>query len=98
MAFSVYSLVALVIDKLFLTYFAHRVGFQMSNNDSYIFFGNLKATNLQSENNKVPVALYQNTEMNDAIRFKPYALPDLGVINKHAQTLAKIYAGQQIKG
>lgn len=99
MAFSVFSLVALVIDKRNeLTYFAHRVGFQMSNNDSYDFFGNREATNLQSENNKVPVALYQNTEMNDAIRFKPYAVPELGVINKHAQTLAKIYAGQQIKG
>lgn len=90
---SAFSLVNLVLDKRKdLPAFAHRVGLQMSQNDSYDLFGHFKAANLQGEGGKVAVALYTNTETNESVRFKPYALPKPDDFNTLARTLAKAFA------
>lgn len=93
---SAFSLVNLVADKRKdLPAFAHRVGLQMSQNDSYDLFGHFKAASLQAEGGKVAVALYTNTETNENVRFKPYSVPKADALNafdRLARTLAKAFA------
>ena len=68
---SALSLLAQIIDRRRdLSLFSHRVGLQMSQNDSFELFGNYRASTLQSEG--LLAALYVNMETSDFFRFKPY--------------------------
>lgn len=65
------SLAGQVIDRRRdMTLFNHRVGLQMSQNDSFEMFGNYRASNLRGEG--IQAALYTNMETGESNRFKTY--------------------------
>jgi S-DNA-T family DNA segregation ATPase FtsK/SpoIIIE len=85
------QLVAQVLDeRKDLAFFNHRVGMQMSEDDSFVLFRNRKAAQLQVEGSRLPSALYANIEVNQCRKFKPYSsVVDQRNLDFMAQCLAR---------
>lgn len=68
------SLCAVLDDKQGLAQFRHRVGLQMSEDDSFLFTRGRLAAQLQATGDTPVSGLYLDTEHERVVRFKPYSV------------------------
>jgi S-DNA-T family DNA segregation ATPase FtsK/SpoIIIE len=90
------QLLAQVLDeRKDLALFNHRVGLQMSEDDSFALFRNRKAAQLRMEGSPLACALYANMEVNQYQKFKPYSAT---VDRRNLDFMARCLAGQARTG
>jgi S-DNA-T family DNA segregation ATPase FtsK/SpoIIIE len=71
-------------------FFNHRFALQMSEDDSFAFVGNRRASQLQKDAPVPVVALYSNNEAGTAIRFKPFSIEsEVDAIGQLREQLAR---------
>ena len=73
-SFSAVAILLSILVKDRITYFRHRIGMQMSEDDSFKFVRGRNASRLQEVNSKPIAALYTDVINNRETRFKPYSL------------------------
>lgn len=70
------SMTSVLDERTTLVNFRHRIALQMSEDESFTFVRNRKATQLQNEGPKPICALYLDVESDSTTRFKPYTIDE----------------------
>ena len=75
------------------TKFRHKVALQMSEDDSYDFLGNFKASSLHAENGRSPAAMVYDTQLNHSTAFSPYSFQSMEI----AEDMASIFSQLRVR-
>lgn len=67
-----------VLQKKQLPYFRHRISTQISEQESFDFFGERKGAQLQMNGDRPVIAAYKDVNGNAMVKFKPYSVADRG--------------------
>lgn len=85
-------LCSVVDERRGLVNFRHRVGLQMSEDESLIFVRGREAARLQLDAPRPVCAVYQDTEYDKKVRFKPYSIESDGYLDQIEEIGRRIQA------
>jgi DNA segregation ATPase FtsK/SpoIIIE, S-DNA-T family len=84
------AMLNVIDDRRDLINFRHRVGLQMSEDESFTFVRNRLASRLQLDGNKPISALYLDVESDRTVRFKPYSTESIIPLDEQLAEISSV--------
>jgi DNA segregation ATPase FtsK/SpoIIIE, S-DNA-T family len=84
------AMLNVIDDRRDLINFRHRVGLQMSEDESFTFVRNRLASRLQLDGNKPISALYLDVESDRTVRFKPYSTESIIPLDEQLTEISSV--------